>query len=1077
MNGIIKLSIERPMAVVALVLMTILFGYVALQRIPIQMAPDVRQPVIIVTTSWPGAAPAEVEREITTQQEDELKGLEGLQKMTAVAAHNTSTITLEFLPGVGFDRALLLVANRLDRVSGYPEEVDEPTLSTSGTEDNAIVWYVLTREKGNTTDVSEYGDFLRDVVQERLERVTGVAGVNIFGDTERELRVIVDPVKLAKYRMTVTSVLTRLRAANASVTGGDVSEGKRRYVVRTEGDLQTPEQVRAVVLRSDSGGRGLGRVTISDIATVELGYKKLQARIKQLGSRSMAFNVTREQGANVLNTVIEIKKAIAELAAGPLKQQGLKIRNVYDESEYINSAIDLVMQNIYYGGALAVIILLLFLRSWRPTVIIAMAIPVSVIGSFVAMALLGRSLNVISLAGIAFAVGMVVDAAIVVLENIFRLRQAGKSREEAAYQGAAQVWPAVLVSSLTTVMVFIPILIMELEAGQLFRDIAVAISVSVTLSLLVSITLIPALSKRLLGGDIDAQEKQIRLPGVDHFGVGFTKFWQFFTRLVVRSKVTALVVVGTITAAAAVFTVTYLPKIDYLPTGNRNFAIGFVQPPAGYNLDTMEQIGDRIWSASRKYWIGDPLAPGQTEAEKKIARFFFVSLRGRAFVGATHVDAQKANELIPLIQAPARQEPGILAFMFQPSLFGRSIGSGRAIDVNISGPDLETIFTVGRQTFFRLMESLPPAEGHRIRPRPGLALGEPEVRILPDRVKLNDNGLSARDLGLAIDTFNDGVRVAEITVDGKRIDLTLKGPERETEQTQSIAMLPVVTSEGQIIPVESVSKIEVTTGPSEIRRTDRVRTVTMQVSPERAMPLEQAIDIIRARVIEPMRAEGLPPGVTLRITGAADKLSQTWNEIVLDLLLALVIVYLVMAVLFESFIYPLIVMLSVPIAAAGGLLGLVILNMYVVQALDMLTMLGFVILIGIVVNNAILLVHQTLHHIREDGLAPDAAIELATQNRIRPIFMSTLTSVFGMLPLVLFPGAGAELYRGLGSVVLGGLSLSAVLTMAVVPPMMSITVGWMERNTPQPEPVKKKRAPSARKKAPVKTRTARRRPA
>jgi len=1044
MNSIIKLSIERPMAVVALVLMTILFGWVALLRIPIQMAPDVRQPVIIITTNWGGAAPAEVEREIITQQEDELKGLEGVKKMTSEATQNQGKITLEFSPGVGFDRALLLVANRLDRVSGYPEEVDEPTLSTSGTEDNAIVWYLLTREKGNDTAISQYGDFLRDVIQERIERVKGVAGVNMFGHTERELRVIIDPIKLAQYKMTIKEVVNRLRAANASITGGDVSEGKRRYVVRTEGDLQTTQQVRDIVLRSDS--RGLGHVTVGNIGTVELGYKKLRARITQLGERAMAFNVTREQGSNVLLTVTEIKKAVAELKAGPLKEQGLIIQNVYDETRYINSAIDLVMQNIYYGGALAVIILLLFLRSWRPTLIIAMAIPVSVIGSFVAMALMGRSLNVISLAGIAFAVGMVVDAAIVVLENIFRLRQTGLAKAEAAYQGAAQVWPAVLVSSLTTVMVFIPILLMELEAGQLFRDIAVAISVSVTLSLVVSITLIPALSNRLLGGETGKQGEAIRLPVVDHIGQGFTLFWQNFARRVVRSKLLALSVVGIITVLAGVFTLAFLPKIDYLPTGNRNFALGFVQPPAGYNLDTIEAIGQRISNATKTYWKREPQKPGEQKVDKKIDRFFFVALRGRAFVGATHVDPQRAEELIPIIQKPARQEPGVLAFMFQPSLFGRSIGSGRAIEVDITGPDLETIYKTGRQTFFRLREALPPSKGHRIRPLPALTIGEPEVRVIPDRIKLSDNGLSASDLGQSIDAFNDGLRVAEITVDGKRIDLTVKGPEQKTEATQTIAMLPVVTSEGRIIPVESVGKVIVTTGPSSIRRTDRVRTLTMQVTPRKSMPLEEAIDIIKAQVITPMQAAGLSNGVNLRISGAADKLAETWNELVLDLLLALVIVYLVMAILFESFIYPLIVMLSVPIAAAGGLMGLVILNIFVIQALDMLTMLGFVILIGIVVNNAILLVHQTLHHIRQDKMAPDAAIELATQNRIRPIFMSTLTSVFGMLPLVVFPGAGAELYRGLGSVVLGGLSLSAVLTMAVVPPMMSITVGWMEKH-------------------------------
>ena len=332
-----------------------------------------------------------------------------------------------------------------------------------------------------------------------------------------------------------------------------------------------------------------------------------------------------------------------------------------------------------------------------------------------------------------------------------------------------------------------------------------------------------------------------------------------------------------------------------------------------------------------------------------------------------------------------------------------------------------------------------------MRPRPALTLGEPEVRITPNHVRLADNGLSARDLGESVDAFNDGIRVAKVTVEGKRIDLTLRGPEPEQQTTQAIRSLPVVTTGGRILAVDSLADVEETIGPTQIQRIDRSRTMTIRVNPQRTMPLQEGMNIIEEKVLTPLRDTGLPDGVRVRLSGSADKLVATWNHIVLDLLLALIIIYLVMAVLFESFLYPWIIMLSVPVAAAGGLGGLALLNVYVNQPLDMLTMLGFVILVGIVVNNAILLVHQTLHHIRKDGMDPHMAMETATRNRIRPIFMSTLTSVFGMLPLVLVPGSGSELYRGLGSVVLGGLSLSALLTMAIVPPMMAITVGVVEQ--------------------------------
>ena len=1052
--NIIRLSIMRPTAVVALVLMIVLFGWVSLTQIPIQMAPDVRQPVIIIKTSWRGASPSDVEREIVSKQEEELKGIEGLRRIVGEAKHNEGVVTLEFSPGLDFNRTLLLTANRLDRVTGYPDEANEPVISTSGTEDNAIAWFSLARVDGNDREMTTYGDFLRDEIRDRFERIPGVGGVNLFGENEREIQVIVDPAKLARYKMTIPEILGRLRSENAAITGGDVNEGKRRYVVRTDGELTSPDEIRRILLRSESingSGSGVGRVTLADVAQVQVSYKEAFARARLLGRPALGLNLTREQGANVLQTMKEVRRIADELANGPVLRAGLKMNQVYDETVYINSSINLVIQNIYVGGGLAIIILLLFLRSWRPTIVIGAAIPVSVIGTFVAMAVLGRSLNVVSLAGIAFAVGMVVDAAIVVLENIFRLRQQGMSAPEAAYQGTSQVWPAVLVSSLTTVMVFIPILFMDLEAGQLFRDIGVAISVSVILSLLVSVTLIPALSNKVFAGETAGTGVGMRLPVIDWFASGFTEFWVGFARHVVKRKFQAFSVVCLITAGAAAFAWTALPKLDYLPTGARNLAIGFVQPPAGYNLETMDQIMTRVQEKTRSLWAnsteraGDAVAKVADDVEKKIERFFYVALRGRAFIAATHVDASKAHELIPLLQNPARQEPGTFAFVFQPSLWGRSIGSGRGINVDVSGPDLAENYRIAQTVFFRLLGRFPPPQGNRIRPLPALSLGEPEIRVKPNRLKLLDNGVTANELGLTLDAFNDGIRVAEVTFEGKRVDLTLKGPKPDTETTQAIYNLPIVTRDGRIVPIESLSDISVTSGPTQIRRIDRFRTVTLQVTPRDTMPLEEAIDTIRDKVVGPMLTRGLPDGVQIRISGSADKLSETWNEIVLDILLAIVIVYLVMAVLFESFIYPFIVMLSVPVAAAGGLMGLAILNMFVNQSLDMLTMMGFIILIGIVVNNAILLVHQTLHHIRVENMAAGDAIEEATRNRVRPIFMSTLTSIFGMMPLVVFPGAGSELYRGLGSVVLGGLSLSAILTLALVPTIMSFSVGLLEK--------------------------------
>jgi HAE1 family hydrophobic/amphiphilic exporter-1 len=1036
----IRIAIERPIAVIAVVVMALLFGVLALSRIPIQLAPDVRKPIVVVATQWPGAAPAEVEREIVNPQEEALRGLEGLEIMTSRSRTGEAEVTLEFAVGANMSELLLLVSNRLDRVNGYPDEASEPSLDTSGADDSPIAWVMMTSAPGNDTPLSTYGDFVEDVVKERLERVDGVSAVNVFGGVSRELQILVKPEDLSRYNLTIPEIVSVLRRENISVSAGDVEEGKRRYVVRAEGSLNTLEAVRDVVLRSEAAESGgpRGRLRLGDVATVQFGYKDRTARLRFRGEPGLAFNIVRENGANVIETMDQIKVVLAELRDGPVAAQGLEMEQVYDETVYINGAISLVVQNIWIGGALAALVLLIFLRSPSATLVVSLAIPVSIVATFVAMAATGRTLNVISLAGIAFAVGMIVDAAIVVLENIYRLREKGYSRKEAAYVGAKQVWGAILVSALTTVMVFIPILVMELEAGQLFRDIAVAISVSVLLSLVVAVTVIPALSSRLLGA-AGTQKKMIALPGIDHFGRAFAGAVMAYTRMTVRYRSAGLVMVALIAGGAGLAAWTALPKLEYLPEGNRNLVFGLIIPPPGYNLDTTETIARRIETVAQPMWEAKP-ATETADGQPALDGFFFVATPGNSFVGASAVDGNRVAEVIPILSQPIFAEPGTFGFMTQPSLFGRGVGGARTIELNVSGQDLNDILAVAGQAAGMIAGILPRADGHQFRPIPGLELGAPELRLIPNRLLQADAGLGTADLAATVDAYNDGLRVAEITVGADRRDLTLKGIPGPGMRTQDVGSFPIVTPSGQILPLSALAEVRVTAGPTEIRHRDRLRTVTLEVRPAATLPLEAAVELLENDIVAALEAQGLPPGVRLDVSGTADQLSQTWEAIQINLAVALVIVFLVMAILFESFVLPLVILISVPVAAAGGVGGLALLNTFQTQPLDMLTLLGFVILIGIVVNNAILIVHQSLYHLREEGMAPIDAIEEATRNRIRPIFMSTLTSVCGMLPLVLFPGEGSELYRGLGAVVVGGLSMSAFLTLLTVPPLLRLAL-------------------------------------
>ena len=902
-------------------------------------------------------------------------------------------MTLEFKIGTNMDKALLLVANRLDRVPTYPDEVDQPTLDTAGSEDNAIAWMIINHQEGNNRPIHEYGDFIEDVVKERLERVPGIAKINVYGGSEREIHVVVDPNLLARYEITVSDLTRALRNANISLGAGSIDEGKRRYIVRTEGELDNLDVIREVLVRSSDDGGRLGRVRVADVADVSFGFKDPTSSIRLLGRPSMALSAERQTGANVIETMAGLREAIGELNETVIPDSGLTFRQVYDETVYINSSIDLVKQNIWVGGTLAALILLLFLRSFRATLVISLAIPVSVIGAFVAMAALGRSINVISLAGLAFAVGMVVDAAIVVLENIYRLKEKGYSNSKAAYHGAKQVWGAVLVSALTTVMVFIPILVMELEAGQLFRDIAVAISVAVLLSLVVSITVIPALSKKLLKENIGAADTpgvgRIRIPLIDWLCEKFAALINGFTTVVLNNRALALAITVLVTMSASWGAYNALPKLEYLPEGNRNLLFGIVIPPPGYNLETTTAIAKGIEDEIRPLWASESGPEAGPDEPPKIERFFYVATRASTFLGAIAVDPSRVGELKPHLQKPVFREPGTFGFINQPSIFGRGIGGGRKIELDISGPDLESILEVANRAFGKIVPLFPRDQGHEWRPVPGLELGAPEVRVVPDRLRLSDSGVTAVELAQTIDTFNDGLRVTQSTIDGKLMDIMLKGETNSVMETQGIDSLPVVTPAGKVIPVSSLAHTELTSGPTEIRHRERFRTITIEIRPNPSLALESAIEQLDSEVTQVLREEGLPSGVKLGISGTADKLVETRNAMAINMMLSIVIVFLVMAVLFESFIYPLIIMLSVPVAAAGGIGGLAVLNLYTTQPLDMLTMLGFVILIGIVVNNAILIVHQALHHIREDGMSPKEGIQTATRNRIRPIFMST----------------------------------------------------------------------------------------
>ena len=1043
---IIKNCLRRPIIIYALIILILFSGILALFKIPIQLTPDVRKPLIEISTNWQGGSPSEVEREIVIKQEDVLKSVKGVERIRSNSYDKKSEIKLEFNSTKNFQTALLMVSNALDRVRGMPEEIMKPTIETSGSEDAPIAWIMLRPIKKINKSMSEFGDLADNLVKTEFEKIPGISRSNIFGGSKTEMQVIVDPQRLSLYKLTIPDIANSLISSNVSLTAGDVDEGKRKYLIRAEGQLDNPEKIKKVVIKvnKDEQTQFSSKIFLEDVAEVKYGIKEPSAYIRSLGKEVIALNLVRDVGVNVLETMEQVKKTIKRL--NPiLNKEGLELKQVYDETVYINSSIDLVQQNIILGGLLAALVLLLFLNSARATLVIATTIPLTIIGTFVAMAILGKSLNVISLAGLAFAVGMVIDAAIVVLENIFRHKEMGKNDYEASLIGTKEVWQAVFLSALTTVLVFIPLLIVQVEAGQLFRDISVAICVAISLSLVLATTLIPVISSKLQLLQTDNKKKiwKFNNPKIlEKLALNFLYRFYKYLAWILPSKKRASVTISTIILISIIGIFFLKPKLEYLPEGNKNLVFGILIPPPGYNLDTTSEIAKNIENQIKPYFILEEGGDSTAIAYPRISNFFYVSTSTRIFIGASTEDPNNVKKIIPLMEKLAFQESGTLGFINQPSIFGRTGGGSRQIDVNFSGNNLNDILDVTKKAFFITNQVFPKKLGNtQIRPKPGLELGTPELRFIPDMEKLSENGITVREFANTMDAFNDGLWIDEIVAEGKNMDLRIIGKKNEEINfTQQIANIPIVSKSGITIPLSSVSKNEITSSAVSIRHINFKRTVTLEIRPPSQIPLEVAINILNESVVKGLSDEAFKKGIIINLSGTADKLSQTLDSMSLSIAIALILVFLSLAILLQSFILSLVIMIAVPLATVGGFIGLKILNLFTYQALDMLTLLGFLILIGIVVNNSILLVLKTVDLIKEKKLSKIDAIFESAKTRVRPIFMSTLTSIFGMFPLVLFPGAGSELYKGLGSVVIGGLFLSAILILIIVPALLTLTI-------------------------------------
>ena len=1005
-----RTALKNPAAIIVVVALISVFGALSLFKLPLQLTPDIEQPQITISTGWRSAAPEEMESVIIEPIENVVKNTRGVIKVDTFIQRGGGSISLTFDVGADMQRAMLDVINNLNQVPPLPLDAIEPVVHAGGGRGgpNTASFMIKTLPDNPNKDLGQYQKLIEDVIEPRFARIPGMGNVNLASHRPRELRITFDPLRAASLGISLGQLSATIARAN-DTSAGTANVGRRQYTVRFSGQYSVDNLTEMIV-----GYSGERPIYLKDIATVENTLVDRFGFNMRSGQPAYYFTVVRQNDANTVALLDEINIAIKELNEGPLKAAGLTIDLSFDSSVHIRNALSLVQNNLGLGVLLAIGILWLFLRGWRNTLIIATTIPISLLVSFIALSLFERSLNVISLAGLAFSVGLVLDAAIIVQENIVRLRAKGLQNHQAVMRGAVQVTGALFASTATSVAIFLPILFMEGIEGQLFSDLALTLSIAVIASLVTAITVLPIASKYWL------QEQSSH--------DAYAHYWQKMTLLAMRltnSSAKRFGWVAGLVGGSLVIIATMLPKTDFMPRAPIDGFFFSLDIPPGGNVEFIEhEMASLVKARLAPYLSGERLP--------KIKSYNFFSFGSANTGGFIYSDdPTRVDELMDIVQTEVLGDlPDTDVFLFRGSMINVSGGgNGRTVDIDINGANIDSLIKVARVGLAEIHQQMPDTTAF---PQPSLNLAEPELNLVPKDRRITQAGLTRQDVANAVSAYTSGLFVSEFFDGNNRVNVILRGP--RWQSPDELASLPVFSPLAGIQTLGELTEIVRTAGPTQLLRIDGKRTIGIQVSPPDSMTLEETMALLNEKVIPKMN-EHVTGDTSIKLSGNANKMAAAINDMLINFALAVVILFLLMTALFKSAKDSLLVLLVMPMAVAGGVLALNILNLVTYQSLDLLTMIGFIILLGLVVNNAILLVDQT-RQAENDGLTRRAAVAQAVRIRARPVYMSTLTSLFGMLPLMLVPGVGSEIYRGLAAVIVGGMTISAIFTLVLMPSLL-----------------------------------------
>lgn len=1019
--NLIKLALNRPVTVFMAVMVIIVIGVVSFTRLPLDLFPDMDLPMAVVWTDYDGAGPEEIESVITRPIEEAVGSLGNVNSISSSSSAGNSLVMVNFQWGTNMDFAALEMRESIDMVRGFlPDEAGNPLIFRF---DPALI-PILQLGMSGDLEKAALTRLAEDVVKSRLERIDGVAVATIEGGAVSEVEVKVDLHRLGLYGITLEQFQQALMAENLNFVGGDFSAGGRHYQVRTLGQFQSLQDIGRVVV----GQASSGPVYVEDLAEVNMVYRDERIIARMNGETVISLNIQKQSDANTVQVAAAVLREMEKMEAELPGQ--IRFHVALDQSDYILESINTVLQVLLLGGILAVLVLFLFLGSFSSTIIISTSIPVSLIAAFSLMYFRGMSLNIITLGGLALGIGMMVDNSIVILENIHRYRRLGEQRYQASLFGSSEVAGAIIAATLTTVVVFFPAVFVEGIASIIFAPLAWTVVLALLASLLVALTLIPMLASRILRMEKGNKKGFFRWPLV-FFQALLERTSSSYSRLLSWSlRFRWLVVVLVMGLLLASLLLVPLIGFEFLPQEDSGMIMISIDLPLGSSLDETDTVTRKVEEMIQEGYadvqsvfaiVGSGGGGGFMGTTSPEGAQFFINLTGR------NERVLSTQQIAESIRRDLATIPGIdFNVVDQDVMFGGGMGADdNPVSIAVKGDDLDVLQELTEE----ISQIVAGVQGTR-EVTTSFTQGRPEVQIRLDRDKASAMGVGTRQVASLVRMALDGQAVTRYRVDGREFDVRIKGGEHLlVDNLAAINKLPLLTPGGSIIPLEQVATVTTGVGPRSINRDDQVRSAFVQ-----ARLMDRDIGSVMSEIQEELATLELPLGYTIDYGGEMADIIESFTSLALALLLAIALVYMIMAAQFESLLFPFIIMFSLPQAFSGVLIALAITG----KALSVPAFIGVIMLSGIVVNNGIVLVDYINTLRREHGLQRNEAIEKAGPVRLRPILMTTSTTVLGMLPLSLGLGEGSEAQAPMAIVVIGGLLCSTLITLVFVPVVYTI---------------------------------------